>query len=297
MFSLNELISSTLNKRKSKIAIVSAEDKHVMEAVKIAVFENLICPIFIGDRKKIIDIAAELSFNISEFEVIDNNNFKDAATLGVHLITTKQANILMKGLVPTSILMKAVLNRTSGLGKSNLLSHVSINQVGTYPKVLIVTDAAMNIKPSITDKVEIINNAVAVCHKLGISNPNVAVICPIEFVNPKIESTVHASILTEMSKNGLILNCNVYGPLALDNAISKEAAELKGIKNNVAGNADILLCNDLDSGNILYKSINFLANGSSAAIITGTEAPIVLTSRSDSTQTKLYSIALACCVV
>ena len=293
---LNELCFTSFIKQKSRLAIVAADDKHVLEAVKSAILSNIITPIFIGNADKIAQIATEIDFDISSYEIINIIDPSEAAYYGISLIKSSKADILMKGFLTTKILMRAVLDKTNGLIHNAILSHVSINQISSYSKLIVVTDAAVNIKPSLNDKVEIIKNAVAICEKIGIHNPKVAVICRVEFVNPKIESTVHASLLMNMNKQGIIKNCIVEGPLALDNAISIESAILKGIEGLVVGNADILLTPDLDSGNILYKALNFMANGSSAAVIAGAQVPIVLTSRSDSAQNKLNSIALACSI-
>jgi phosphate butyryltransferase len=294
MLFLQELLDQKLFNRKTTIAVVSAEDYHVLEALKLAVNKNIAIPILIGDSIKIRKISEEISFDISDFELIDIQDNAEAATFGVNLVKTSKANVLMKGLLSTGTLMKAVLHNHSGLLKHSLLSHVSVNQIPGYSKLLVVSDAAMNIKPTVNEKIEIIRNAVSVCNKLGIINPKVALVCPIEYVNKKIESTVDAGIITEKWKIGEIEGCIIDGPLALDNAINSDAAILKGIHSNVAGNADVLITHDLDSGNILYKSLNFLAKGNSAAIIAGASAPIILTSRSDSAINKLYSIALAC---
>jgi phosphate butyryltransferase len=294
MHSLQELLEPEFLSKKTTIAVVSAEDHHVLEALKLAVSNNIVIPILIGNSIKIRKISEEISFDISDFELIDIQDNAEAASFGVNIVKTSKANVLMKGLISTGTLMKAVLHNHSGLLKHSLLSHVSVNQIPGYSKLLVVSDAAMNIKPTVDDKIEIIRNAVNVCNKIGIVNPKVALLCPIEYVNKKIESTVDASIITEKWKTGEIPGCIIDGPLALDNAINTDAAILKGIQSSVAGDADVLITHDLDSGNILYKSLNFMANGNSAAIIVGASAPIILTSRSDSAINKLYSIALAC---
>jgi phosphate butyryltransferase len=199
----------------------------------------------------------------------------------------------MKGLVPTAPFLKAILQKETGIKKRDVLSHFALFELSGYHKLLGVTDAAMNINPDLDEKVSIIRNAIEVYQRLGISEPKVAVIGPLEVVNPKIESTLHAAMLTLMNKRNQITGCKIDGPLALDNAISKEAAELKGIDSEVAGDADIIVTPDLNSGNILYKSLIFLAGGTSAAIIMGADSPVVLTSRADSELSKFMSIVLA----
>ncbi len=190
-------------------------------------------------------------------------------------------------------MLKAVLDKENGLTKGSTLSHFALIESPYYHKLFGITDAAMNILPGFDEKVQILNNAVEVFHRLGIKNPKVAVVGPLEVVNPKIESTTHAAMLTVMNKRGQIQGCIVDGPFAIDNAVSKEAAEHKGIISDVAGDADILLAPDLNSGNILYKTLMFLGGGTSAAVIMGARVPIVLTSRADDERSKMMSIALA----
>ena len=199
----------------------------------------------------------------------------------------------MKGLVDTSIIMKQVLDKEIGLRTGKVISHVAVFNVDTYHKVFMVTDAAMNIAPDLNQKKEIIENAVVLAKALEIEKPKVAIIAAKEKVSPKMEATVHAKELAEMNQRGEILDCIVDGPFALDNAVSKESARVKGIESEVAGDADILLVPDIDAGNVLYKSLTFLGNAKSAGLIIGTKSPIVLTSRADNDEAKLNSIALA----
>jgi phosphate butyryltransferase len=199
----------------------------------------------------------------------------------------------MKGLVSTAPLLKAVLNKEEGLRKGNTLSHFALIESPNYHKLFGVTDAAMNIAPEFHEKVDILNNAVDVFHGLGKENPKVAVLGPLEVVNPKIDSTAHAAMLAKMNNRGQIKNCLVDGPFAVDNAVSKEAAEHKGIYSEVAGDADILMTPELNSGNILYKTLMFMGGCTSAAVIMGAKVPVVLTSRADTEKSKMMSIALA----
>jgi phosphate butyryltransferase len=294
--SLDSLIDIAAHNKPRNIAVAAADDLHVLQAIQNASQKKIILPILVGKRETIFEISESIHFDISNIEIIDISDPVEASKIAVSLIQNKRAEILMKGMVSTAILLRAVLDKENGLSRAGLLSHFALNQLSSYPKLLAVTDAAMNIKPEFSEKVEILKNAVLVLNRLGYENPKVAVICPVETVNPKIESTVHASMLTLMNKRNQLLNCIVDGPLALDNAISIDAAHYKGIDSQVAGDADLLVVPDLDSGNILYKSINFLAGGTCAAIIVGASVPIVLTSRADSKQSKLYSIALAACM-
>lgn len=199
----------------------------------------------------------------------------------------------MKGLIDTSIIMKQVLDKEIGLRTGSIISHMAVFDVDTYHKLLFVTDAAMNISPDLNQKKDILINAVDLAHSMGIDKPKVAVIAAKEKVSTKMEATVHAEELANMNRNGEIKGCIVDGPLALDNAISKKAAETKGIESEVAGDADILLMPYIEAGNVLYKSLTYFANSKNAGIILGAKAPIVLTSRADSEETKLYSIVLS----
>jgi phosphate butyryltransferase len=290
---LDDLLIIATERPRRKIAVAAAADKHVLEAIKKAVELKLIEPYLIGDHKEITGLAGNLGLKRDQYEIIDEPDPSTSCIKAISLVRNGMADIVMKGMVPTATLLKAVLNKENGLRKRETLSHFALFQTSYYHKLLAISDAAMNISPSLSEKTCIIENAVEVMNQLGICNPKVAVLAPLEVVNDKISSSVDAAALTKMSTENQIKNCIVYGPLALDNAISKEAAVHKGIKSMVAGDADILIAPDLNCGNILYKSLIFLSDGISAAIIAGASAPIVLTSRADSEMSKLYSIALA----
>jgi phosphate butyryltransferase len=290
---LSEIVTLAKKKGLCKIVVAAAEDKPVLLAIKKAYEEGIVIPVLIGDEKAIRKIAIEIGFDIQNIEIIDEINPGLSAKRAVACIKEGKASVLMKGLVATAPLLKAVLDKETGLRKSATLSHLALFESSFYHKVFAVTDAAMNINPGFEEKVHILTNAVDVFHRLGFKNPKVAVLTPVETVNEKIESTMHAAQLTMMNKRKQINGCIVDGPLALDNAISFEAAEHKGITSEVAGDADILMVSNLDSGNILYKSLIFLGGALSAAIITGASVPVVLTSRADSEHSKFISIALA----
>jgi len=290
---LNDILKLAKQKPELKIVIAAAEDKHVLEAVKAAVAEKIIIPIFIGDTEKINTIAKEIQFDISDCEKIKEPDPKIASRLAVKFVREGKADFLMKGLVSTSTLLKAVLDKEKGIRENATMSHVAIIETKGYHKLMGVTDAAMNIAPDINEKVSIINNAVKVFHKLGIEKPKVAILTAVETVNPKMPATTDAAILAAMNKRNQIKECVIDGPLAFDNAVSKEAAQTKGIVSEVAGDADILVAPDLEAGNILYKTLNFVCGSISAAVIMGAKVPIVLTSRADSEKSKLMSIALA----
>lgn len=291
--SLDQIVDLARKGKKARIAVAAAADFPVLKALKAASELGIAEPLLIGDADKIREISASLSYSITAFDLIDVPDPAEASYRAVEQIRAGNAGILMKGMVSTAPLLKAVLDKNKGLRKREVLSHFAVFQTSYYHKLLGVTDAAMNISPSPEEKAAIIENACEVMHCLGVKLPKVAVIGPLELVNEKIQSTVDAALLKEMNLKGKIRNCIVDGPFAIDNAVSAEAAKHKGIKSEVAGDADILLAPDLDAGNILYKTMIFLSDGRSAAIITGASVPIVLTSRADSEESKLYSIALA----
>lgn len=288
-----DLIEASKKQRKKTIAVAAAEDEAVMSAVQLAVNEGIIEPILVGNKSKIEEYSKLLNFDISKFQIIQENNPSESANIAVQLIKEQKAELLMKGFVSTAALLKAILDKEKGIKKSPVLSHVALFESPNYHKIFGVTDAAMNIAPTLEEKVSLITNATEIFKKLGCSTPKVAVVCPVETVNSKIESTQHAAILTMMNRRGQIKGCLVDGPLALDNAVSKEAAQHKGIESDVAGDADLLLVHDIDSGNTLYKSLLFLGNAKTAAVVVGAKVPVVLTSRADTEESKLYSIALA----
>jgi len=216
-----------------------------------------------------------------------------ATQLAVKMINNHQGDILMKGKVGTSVLLKCVLNKEWGLRTGNLLSHFALFEVDTYHKVIAVTDVAMNIAPNLQEKIAIINNSVGCLNKLGYKIPKVAVLGAVEMVNENMEATLHAALLSKMYQRDQIKNCIIDGPLAFDNAVSLESARHKGIRSEVAGDTDLLLMPDIEVGNVLYKSLVFFAKARVAALILGARVPIVLTSRSDSEQAKFDSILLS----
>lgn len=289
----SDLLNLAQQKEPKKLSVAVAEDKEVLRAVKKAKELNIIKPILVGNKEKIEEISHEISFDLEDIEIIDEKDGQMAARKATELVSSGQADILMKGLIDTSIIMKQVLDKEIGLRTENIISHVAVFDVDTYHKLIFVTDAAMNINPDLEQKKDIMLNAVELAHSMGIDKPKVAAIAAKEKVSTKMEATVHAQELANMNRNGEIEGCIVDGPFALDNAISKKAAETKGIKSEVAGDADILLMPYIEAGNVLYKALTFFANSKSAGIILGAKAPIVLTSRADNEESKLYSIVLS----
>jgi len=277
---------------KGKIALVCAHEVDVLEAVCMAKKYDLADFVLIGIKDNINSISEKNNLDIGSFEIIDESSIEECAKIAVTLVRENQCNSIMKGLLNTAIIMKAVLNKDYGLPRGVLLSHVGFF-ILKDGREYIITDAAVNIAPDKDVKKGIIKNAVDVALSLGYEKPNVACLCAKETVDQRMIATLDAEYLHDLCLKGEIKNCNVSGPLALDNAVSKEAAECKNIKDPVAGNANILLAPDIEAGNILYKSLTFMNECSSGSLIMGATCPIVLTSRSDSMGTKLNSIALA----
>lgn len=294
IYKLSELTEKAKNKPKRKIAVAAAEDEPVLKAIKAAMQEGIAIPLLIGDRAEIERIARAIDFDLSGVQIIHNDKgATESARIAVSMVKSGQADILMKGFVSTGTLLKAVLDKENGLRKGKILSHVAFFESPHYHKLLCVTDVAMNIDPDFDTKVHILNNAVEACHKIGIATPKVAVVAAVEVVNPKMEATVHAAMMKTMSDRKQFTGCIVDGPLALDNAVNKEAANHKGIVSTVAGDCDVILVPNLEAGNMFYKALNFLGGATVAAVIMGASVPIVLTSRSDTQSSKMLSIALA----
>ena len=290
---LSEIVEMAKNKSTQRLAIAAAEDKAVLQAVKRASEDNIVIPVLVGNKSNITAIASEIDFKLDNIKIFDETNPAEAAKKAVSLVRNGDADVLMKGAVSTGPLLKAVLDKENGLRQGETLSHVAFLESPYYHKLLCVTDAAMNIAPELNEKADIIKNAVEGYHRLGVEEPKVAVVGAVEVVNPKMQATTDAAILSTMNHRGQIKNCQVDGPYAIDNAISKKAAEQKCIHNDVAGDADIIMLPDINVGNVMYKTMNFLGGGLSAAVIMGACVPVVLTSRADSEDSKLMSITIA----
>ena len=291
---LEYLIDQAAGKPKKTVAVAVAEDHEVIEAVAKAIKLQLAQFRLYGNQEKIMGMLQEHGLQTSEHvEVIAAMSSAEAAELSVKAVRNAEADVLMKGNIPTANILKAVLNKEWGLRKGSVLSHVAAFEVPNYDRLIFVTDAAMNIAPDVTQKAAIIQNTVEVAQAIGIDLPKVAPIAAVEVVNPAMQATIDAAMLTQMNRRGQIKDCIVDGPLALDNAVSQIAAEHKGIVSDVAGKADILLVPTIEAGNVLYKSLVYFADAKVGAMIAGAKAPIVLTSRADSAETKVYSLALA----
>ncbi|MBC8499141.1 MAG: bifunctional enoyl-CoA hydratase/phosphate acetyltransferase, partial [Candidatus Atribacteria bacterium] len=246
----------------------------------------------VGDKKEIIQIANQIGIDPANYEIIDKTDKTEAVRYAVELVRNNEASILMKGMLGTARLLKAVLDKEIGLRTNRILSHVYTLEIKDYNRLLTMTDGAMNISPDLKQKAQIIQNAIYYAHSLGIEKPKVAVVAALELVNPDMPATIDAACLAKMSERGQIVGGIVDGPLGFDNAISKEAAKHKGIESPVSGEVDIILVPNIESGNIFAKGLVYLAKAVPAGLLLGAKAPVVLVSRSDSAQSKLYSIAL-----
>ena len=255
--------------------------------------KGLIVPILVGPSRKIAEVAEAAGFRLGQIRIVDAPHSHASAAKAVELVRQGEAELLMKGSLHSDELLGAVVARDTGLRTGRRVSHVFIMDVPTYHKVLIVTDAAINIAPTLEDKVDICQNAIDLCVSLGLENPKVAILAAVETVNSKMQATLDAAALCKMADRGQIKGGLLDGPLAFDNAISKEAARIKGIKSEVSGDPDILLVPDLEAGNMLAKQLSFLANADSAGLVLGARVPIILTSRADSVRSRIASAAVA----
>ncbi len=292
MINFAEIMQTARQKGPKTIAVAAAQDLEVLLAVKNARDLGLAEAILVGDASRIRQIAQANQLDLTGVSIIDQADAAQACRTAVQLVSEGKAQILMKGLVDTAVILKAVLDKEIGLRTENVLSHVAVAEIAGYDRLFYITDAAMNIEPDLITKKQIIENSIQVANALGNDHPKVACICAVEKVNAKMKATVDAAALVKMNESGELGGCLVAGPLALDNAVSLEAAQHKGITNPVAGNADILVMPFIEPGNMLYKSIVFFAKGKLAGIVVGAKAPIVLTSRADSDEAKLNSIAI-----
>lgn len=293
---LSELKQLLVDKSTRRLVLAAAQDHNSLSSVLMAARDGFIEPILVGDRDAIQRIASENNLDLTGIRVVHEPDTEMSVEIAVRMVRSNQADILMKGKVGTSSLLKGVLNKEWGLRSGSLLSHFAIFEVEAYHKLIAVTDVAMNIAPNLQEKIAIVNNSVACLNRLGIEMPKVAVLGAVEMVSENMQATLDAALLSKMNQREQIRHCIIDGPLAFDNAISLESATHKGIKSDVAGDTDLLLMPDIEVGNVLYKSLVFFAHAGVAAVILGATAPIVLTSRSDSDQAKYDSIVLAAAI-
>jgi len=294
--SFKEVLQMVKSKQMKKVAVAVAQDEPVLEAIRDAKLQGIADAILVGNKTLIEKVATKIDMDITDFEIINEVDIKKAALKAVELVSTGKADMVMKGLTDTANFLRAVLNKEIGLRTGGLMSHIGVFEIPGYDRLIFITDAAFNMYPDLKAKIDIVNNAVKVAHAVGIELPKVAPICAVEVVNPDMPATVDASILSKMNERGQIKGCIIDGPLAIDNAISVEAAAHKGISGKVAGQADILLMPNIEAGNVMYKTLTYTTNSKNGGILVGTAAPVILTSRADSHEAKMYSIALAALV-
>lgn len=291
---LKELEKLVKEQTTPKMTIAYAQDDDTLLAAKRAVDEKIIEAILIGDENAIIEKCKILKIDPGMFEIIHEPDEKKSGYKAVEMIVQGKAHILMKGLISTPYFLKAILNKDFNLVKKGMvLSHTAIIEIHSYPKLLIVSDVAMIPYPDLNQKIQMINYNIKIAKKLNILNPKIAIVCANEKVSEKMESTIHGAVLSKMAQRKQIKGALIDGPLALDVALSKKACEIKGLKSEVAGDADILIFSDIDTGNVFYKSTTILGGAKLAGVVTGTPFPTVLVSRADDDDSKYYSIVLA----
>ncbi len=290
--SFSDLMKEAKARGPKKVAVAVAQDEVVLEALAIASKEKIATPVLFGDQKAIEAAAAKAKVDVKGWEIADIADMAQASKAAVQAVSSGRADFLMKGLVATATFLKAVLDKEVGLRTGRLLSHVAVMEVSGYHKIFLATDGGMCVKPDLAAKADIINNAVDIAHGLGIEKPKVAVLAAVEVVNPEMPETVEAAELSKMAERGQIKGCILDGPLALDLAVSKEAAEHKKVKSPVAGDADILVLPEIAAGNIFAKALIYMSGAKAAGLIAGASKPVVMLSRSDTREQKLNSIAL-----
>ena len=292
MQTLTDLFKGATEGERACVSVAVAQDSSVLKAAEEAFSRGIADFLLVGDEAAIRTAAAEQEIDLSPFSIFHEPDPALASREAVKLVAEGRAAALMKGLVDTSVLMKAVLDREMGMRTGRKLSHVAVFSLPTYHKLLFVTDAAINIAPDFETKIDIIQNAVEALRNLEIDCPKAALLAAKEKVDEKMPLTLEWEKLTQMNQAGEISGCILDGPLALDNAVSAESCAAKGISSEVGGDADILVCPDIEAGNILYKSLAFLAGGKNGGVVVGAKRPIILTSRADNSESKLISIAL-----
>ena len=296
--SFDDLIKKVQNLgSKKKVAVVSAQDEHTLEAVFKAKKDNIVEPILIGNKKKIIEILSGLHESVLEESIINVESDSEAAEKAVELINENKADFIMKGKIQTADLLRAVVNKENGLRTGKVMSHIVIHEIPTYHKLLAVTDGGMMMYPSLDEKKQILENAVSTFLALGYENPKVAVLAAVETVNPKMQESVDADMLKKLNIKGEIKNCIVEGPISYDLTMSKESASIKGFVSPVTGEADIIVVPNITVGNILGKSLVYSAGAKMAGFIVGAKVPIVLTSRGSTSEEKYLSLALSASAV
>lgn len=292
MNSFEQIIEAARAAGPARFVVAQAADSTILEALTEARNAGFARSVLVGRREEIEQSAQVRSLSLQGCDFIDADTNQEAATTAVKLVAGGEGDILVKGLLPSADLLRAVLSKANGLTTGRTLSHVGVFKFEESERFYFVTDAALTIAPDYQQKIDIVQNAVDLAHKLGLPQPIVAMLCAIETVNPDMPATVDAACVAKMADRGAIKGARVEGPLALDNAVSVEAARHKDITSELAGRADILVAPNIEAANILYKALIFFAKAEEAGIVMGARVPIVLASRSDSVRNKLYSLAL-----
>ncbi|MGL4109377.1 phosphate butyryltransferase [Clostridium sp. LP20] len=292
----DDLLSKVKVCQRKKVSVAVAQDEPVLEAIKAAKEQGIADAILVGDKDKIKEIADSIGMDITQFEVIHEPDVKKATLFAVQLVSSGRADMVMKGLVDTATFLRSVLNKEVGLRTGKVMSHVAVFEIEGFDRLIFLTDAAFNTYPDLKAKIQIVQNSVSVAKACGIDCPKVAPVCAVEIVNPDMPATIDASLLSKMNERGQIKGCIIDGPLALDNALSEEAAHHKGITGPVAGKADVIMLPNIETANVMYKCLTYTSKSRNGGLLVGTSAPVILTSRADSFETKVNSIALAAIV-
>lgn len=290
---LTRLLDAVKSMSPIKTAVVHPVGPAALEGVVEATEDNLIQPILIGPKQRIETAAGQASLNIGAFQIVDTEHSHDSAKIAVSMARDGNVAAIMKGKIHTDELMRTIVSKEGGLRTDRKMSHVFAFDVPTYPRPLFITDAAINIQPDLETKADIIRNVIDLAHFLSIKLPRIAILSAVETVTSKIESTIHAAALCKMADRGQIKGALLDGPLAFDNAISPQAAKIKGISSEVAGVAEVLVVPDIEAGNMLAKQLEYLAKAEGAGIVLGAKVPVILPSRADDTVSRLAACALA----
>lgn len=283
--------------KKKRVVLAAAHDEHALEAVIFADKNNVAEPVLVGDRPKILEMLSKFGVESETYEIYHTEDDISAAKKSVELIRNGIGDFLMKGKLQTADLLREVVNKETGLSVGRPMSHVAMQEIPTYPKLVAVTDGGMMMYPDLEGKKSIIENAVEIFNKMGYEQPKVAILAAVEVVNPKMPEAVDAAELKKMNQEGIIKNCIIEGPIAYDLAMNKESSEIKGYESPVSGDADILVVPNITAGNILGKSLVYSAGSKMAGFIVGAKVPIVLTSRGASTEEKYLSLAISASAV
>ncbi len=293
-----ELIAKVQNNdSKKRVVVAAAHDEHTLEAVFRAMNDKLVEPVLVGNKSKIAEIIAKLGAEFDLNKIINAESDQESAEKAVEIINQNKADFIMKGKIQTADLLKAVVNKEKGLRTGKVMSHIAIQEIPSYHKLVAVTDGGMMMYPNAEEKKQIIENAVDVFHAFGYENPKVAVLCAVETVNPKMPETVDADLLKKMNQSGEIKGCVVEGPISYDLTMNMESAKIKGYESPVTGDADILIVPNITTGNILGKALIESAGSTMAGMIVGAKVPIVLTSRGATSEEKYLSLVLSASAV